>query len=282
MIKKNLIKKTALGLGIAAFLIGSVNVGTAFAQPGGGVSSSSQGSISPQDSALFEKQRELDQFLFVDQVKEIEGMGFKVIYTGVADDYVEVGITPYNDEYAAYIYDEFGRDIVKVVDTDEVILYDSVGVAPDAVTIDADNAVSSETPIMDMGDTPVTAGAEDEALIREREQLMADEEEKLTIQIESIDGSEPAEAMDPELIRQTGIVDDLADADMAEDASDDGADIRLLAAEDSMVTTTSAKDIENEDKGLPTASVIAVVISGGLIIGGTAYLSAKKRTGKKQ
>ena len=98
----------------------------------------------------------------MDQVKEIEGMGFKVIYTGVADDYVEVGITPYNDEYAAYIYDEFGRDIVKVVDTDEVILYDSVGVAPDAVTIDADNAVSSETPIMDMGDTPVTAGAEDE------------------------------------------------------------------------------------------------------------------------
>ena len=88
--------------------------------------------------------------------------------------------------------------------------------------------------------------------------------------------------MDPELIRQTGIVDDLADADMAEDASDDGADIRLLAAEDFMVTTTSAKDIENEDKGLPTASVIAVVISGGLIIGGTAYLSAKKRTAKKQ
>ena len=70
---------------------------------------------------------------------------------------------------------------------------------------------------------------------------MADEEEKLTIQIESIDGSEPAEAMDPELIRQTGIVDDLADADMAEDASDDGADIRLLAAEDSMVTTTSLR-----------------------------------------
>lgn len=281
MIKKKFLKKVAIGLSIAALFIGTANIGTAFAQSGGGTSSASRGTVNPQDSELFEKQREMDMFLFVDNIKEIEEMGFQVIYTGVSDSFVEVGITPYNDEYAAYLYDEFGTEIVKVVDTEEVVIYDTPVEAPDAMPIDADKNTSLQTPIMDMGDTPVSNDSDDEAHIKEREQLMADEEEKLTIQIESIGGSEPADSMDPESIWQTDIVEDLPNEDIGEDDSDDGIDTGLVTAEDDMMSTTSANNIENEDKGLPTASLVAIVVGGILIIGGTAYVSAKKRLVKK-
>ncbi len=147
--------------------------------------------------------------------------------------------------------------------------------------IDADKNTSLQTPIMDMGDTPVSNDSDDEAHIKEREQLMADEEEKLTIQIESIGGSEPADSMDPESIWQTDIVEDLPNEDIGEDESDDGIDTGLVTAEDDMMSTTSANNIENEDKGLPTASLVAIVVGGILIIGGTAYVSAKKRLVKK-
>ncbi|NLO09580.1 MAG: hypothetical protein GX129_06875 [Clostridiales bacterium] len=279
MIKRNLLKAVALGLCMSALFAGSMNVGTAYAQSGGS-SPAFEGTLSSEDSRLFEKQREMDQYLFVDHAKELEAMGLKVIYTGVADNYVEVGITPYNEEYAAFLYDKFGDELVKVVDTEEVFLYDALDEPTDVMPAAPDNVAS---PIMDMGDTPVSdGGTDDEALIKEREQLMADEEEELTIQITSIDGDEPSEDMDPEVIWQTGIVEDLPEADSAEENAEDSTDIRLVSAEDDKVTISStAGDVENENKGLPTASIIAIVAAGILIIGGTAYTSVKKRAVKK-
>ena len=282
LIKKNIIRKFALGLCMSALLIGTTNAGMAFAQSGQGSSSSFLGTASSEDSSLYEKQREMDQYLFVDHVDEIEKMGFKVIYTGVAEKQVEVGITPYNEEFAAYIYDKFGMELVKVVDTEEVVLYEvSAEEAPDAIPIEPDGNSASPTTPMDMGeDTPVSDGSTDEALVKEREQLMADEEEKLTIQIESIDNEEPKELMDPEVIWQTGIAEDLPVEDNAEEASGDDSNKRLEDVDD-MVKVTIADDIETEDKGLPTASVIAIVAGGIAIIGGTAYAAAKKKAVKK-
>lgn len=279
MIRKNLLKTFTLGLCMSALFAGSMNVGTAYAQSAGGASQGYEGSISAEEGILFEKQGEIDQYLFVDHIKEIEKMGFKVIYTGVAYNHVEIGITPFNDEYAAFLYDKFGDELVKVVDIEEAVLYDVTVDAPDAIPVDPDNVAS---PIMDMGDTPVSDSDSDgEALINEKEQLIADEEELLTIQIESIGEGEPSDAMDPELIRQTGIVEDIPEGDLAEENLTDDSDIRLVSAEDDMVTITSAGDIENEEKGLPTVSIIAIVAGGVLIIGGTAYASAKKRAVKK-
>lgn len=281
MYKKNLFKKVALGLSMAALLIGTTNIGVAYAESGGGTSPAFQGAVSSQDdSRLYEKQREIDQYLFVDHVKEIENMDFNIIYTGVAESYVEIGITPYNDEHAAYLYDRFGTELVKVVDTDEVILYNAPDASEDDMPQDSDAIATSELPIMDMGDIAVSDGGEDE-VIKERELSLAEEEERLTIQIESIGNSESTDNMDPELIWQTGIVEDAPNADIAEEASDGASDIKLVAAEDDMVTVTSVGDVENEDKGLPTASIIAIVAGGALIIGGTLYTSAKKKAVKK-
>lgn len=281
MIKNKLIRRFALGLCMTVLLVGATNVGIAQAQSGGGISSELSKAASSQESILYEKQREMDQYLFIDNVEEITSMGFEVIYTGVAKDYVEVGITPYNEEFAAYIYDKFGMELVKVVDTEKIVFYeDAVENTSNIMPADYEKEAYEVAPIMDMGDAPVSNKVEDEALIKEREQLKADEEEKLTIQIESIDGDEPREEMDPELIWQTGIVEDFPAADISEDASIDDTHIRLVAA-DGNVKKTVADNAETEEKGLPTASIIAIVASGVIIIGGAVYSSSRRKAVKK-
>lgn len=283
MITKNLVKKAVVGLFMAALIIVFANVETAYAQSGGGSSPASPGTINPQESVLYEKQREMDRYLFLDHSDEIANMGFKVIYTGVAYNYVEVGITPYKEEFAAFIYDKFGTELVKVVDAEEAVIYEADPQdAPDAMPVEpADNTSDSVSPIMDMGDdTPAYAhdSITDEALIKEREQLLADEKEKLTIQIESVDGDEPSEDMAPDRIREPGIAEDLPVDGIAKDTSDD-ADARLVAANE-IAKTTAADDTKTEDKGMSTAGIIAMAIGGIIIIGGIIYLSAKKKTAK--
>jgi hypothetical protein len=39
-----------------------------------------------------------------------------VTHTGPQNDYVEIGITPYNDANANYLYGIFGKDMVKIVE----------------------------------------------------------------------------------------------------------------------------------------------------------------------
>ncbi len=277
MTKKKLLKTFALGLCMSSLFAGTMNMGTAYAQSGGGVSPSFGGTYSQDYNILYEKQKELDQVLFVDNAKEIEKRGFKVIYTGVADNYVEVGISPYSEENAAYLYGLILDDQVKIVASEEIVPY----IAPDeggnaASPVDSDTVVS---PVMDMGDdTPVSNESSDEALIKEREKLLADEAEELTIQIESVEGSEPVDSVAPELIRQTAVTEDLPETD---DGIAVDADIQLVSAQDDMVKTTAVNNIENEDKGLPTASITAIVAAGALIIAGTAYASVKKKDLKK-
>ncbi len=66
---------------------------------------------------LTNKQKEIDQYVFEKHAKEFADKGITVTNTGVVvGDYVEVGITPFTEENAKYIYDIFGKDLVKVVE----------------------------------------------------------------------------------------------------------------------------------------------------------------------
>ena len=65
---------------------------------------------------LMQKQSEIDRYVFEKSAKDFADKGITVTNTGVTGDYVEVGITPYNDKNADYIYDIFGKDQVKVVE----------------------------------------------------------------------------------------------------------------------------------------------------------------------
>lgn len=134
---------------------------------------------SVEKAALYDMQKKLDQYLFVDKVNEIEEMGFEVVYTGVsADEYIEVGITPYSEENAEFIYREFGKEEVKVVAADEVVLYAPDELIRENLPMDSGNAWS---PVMDIGDDTAVSDTDyndyaDNKLISEREKLASEDD----------------------------------------------------------------------------------------------------------
>ncbi len=122
--KSKYLKGIILGLCISAF-----STSIAFAQAVSSetldASVSSEAVQSESQKELMEKQREIDQYLFKDHVKDLEEKDIFVNYTGVVDDYVEIGISPYNDENANYLYGIFGKEGVKVVEFDQSVIYAS-------------------------------------------------------------------------------------------------------------------------------------------------------------
>ena len=72
--------------------------------------------VETDDQELLALQSKIDQYIFVDHVQDIAQAGFKVTNTGPMGDYVEVGILPYTEENAEYLYQLFGRKKVKVVE----------------------------------------------------------------------------------------------------------------------------------------------------------------------
>lgn len=79
----------------------------------------------PQDK----KQLEIDRYVFADHVKEMADKGITVTNTGVVGDYVEVGITPYTEENANYLYGIFGKDLIKVVEGQQAVALNTVSPA---------------------------------------------------------------------------------------------------------------------------------------------------------
>ncbi|UTR16086.1 hypothetical protein MM221_05860 [Salipaludibacillus sp. LMS25] len=75
--------------------------------------------VSYTEQALSEKQGEIDAAW-----RWFEESGISLYHTGVniIDDHVEIGISPYTSETAQLIYDEFGEDMVHVVEGQKVDL----------------------------------------------------------------------------------------------------------------------------------------------------------------
>jgi hypothetical protein len=103
--------------------------------------------ITSIDEAMYEKQAAFDKILFEEKLKEIENKGISVTHTSPADGYVEVGITPFNEENQKYIIELLGSDEVQIVDgvmavtlTDELMSTTSV---TDAQTVSAPDAATS-------------------------------------------------------------------------------------------------------------------------------------------
>ena len=74
------------------------------------------------DNTMIQKQKEVDEYLFEEHTKEIEDKGFTVTHTAPLEDYVEIGITPYNKENADYLYEILGSDNIKVVEGQQATL----------------------------------------------------------------------------------------------------------------------------------------------------------------
>lgn len=263
MIRKNIIKALALGL-----CISSLWAGAAYAQSGGGVSAAYGGAEETQDATLFEKQREIDEYLFVEHSDLTEKMGFSVIYTGVADTYVEIGITPYSDGNAKMLYDLFGSDLVKVVETEMAVTYQAKE-EPDFAEKDVQD---KDVRITDTGkDTPVSADASDGVLMRGEETGGNAEDEELRIQIESIQETEPDNLT--ETGESSGMKETVGNIDGSE-----STDIKTTAAQDDLVTITSTDNNGKRDFTIP--GIVSAVAGCIIVIGGAAVAVKKKKTGK--
>jgi hypothetical protein len=231
MIKKNLLKTVMLGLCMA-----TITTGSAYATLAEDTTPSATEEVSDQTKALFAKQGEIDKLLFETNAKEIEKLGFMVNYTGVVENDIEIGISPYNEDNANYIYELVGKDGVKVIEFDQSVLYAS-GAAPDATT---DEVVTDAEVIMDKEDTAVDAdksGNSDDTLT---------DDEKVQIQIESID------ANDEEKVYKT--------------TTDDAVENRTIAA-----TSEEAKD----DVSTPII-VLSIVGGVALLGGAVLLTNKKK------
>jgi len=262
MIRRNLIKAFALGLCVSLLW-----AGTAYAQSGGGTSAAYAGTVNVQDEKLYEKQREIDEYLFVDHVNETEKWGFTVVYTGVADNYVEIGITPYSEKNAKVLYDLFGTELVKVVETETATVYQAV--AEPVYMGDADSA-DADAQIMDTGkDTPVSANASDEVLMREEDRENLDEE--LSIQIESFEGAEP-----DRILNESDEIYYIMDETAEDAANQEISDNKLTSNQDDMVKRTSDKTDEKE-MGLSVPGIASAVAGGVIVLGGAAVVVKKKK-----
>jgi len=247
MIKKNLAMAVMLGLCMASLSTAPAYAMLSTSTPASGVSTE-------QSDALITRQGEIDKLLFEANAKTIEKMGFMVNYTGVVDDHIEIGISPFNDDNANFIYDVVGKDDVKVVEMDQSILYAS-GAATDVASNDA---VASPDTKMYKGDA---AGTAEDADLAATSGLAEDNDKEVQIQIESTDTA-----------KDDAVVQDKAATDekiyMTTSAKDDG------------IRTISAPAEAPKEEGVATPVVVLAVVGGVALIGGTVLLSNKKKSTK--
>jgi hypothetical protein len=119
--------------------------GAAFAETAANVSpqatvNQSQDSVDP----ILQKQREIDQYVFEQHKADFEKKGITVTQTSPQNGYVEIGITPYNNANADYLYGIFGKDQVKVVEGEEAVTL-GTNAAASTVTEAADPVSGNES-----------------------------------------------------------------------------------------------------------------------------------------
>lgn len=129
--KKTNMKQWVKILMLASFLL-MAGAGSAFAVPIGSMSTAVHIASAAEDS-LANKQAEIDEYVAGAGQEELSGKGFSVTHTGVVGDKVEVGITPYNEDHAEFLYEKFGREQVQVVEGEQAILYGANAAEADVV-----------------------------------------------------------------------------------------------------------------------------------------------------
>lgn len=94
---------------------------------------------------VLKKQSEIDQYLFEQHKDEIAEKGIVVTHTSPTFNYVEMGITPYNEANTEFLYKIFGKDLVKVVEGQQATLMTTAAGASDIAVenLEADNKILS-------------------------------------------------------------------------------------------------------------------------------------------
>jgi len=252
MRKSNLVKGFMLGLCMSV-----LTSGVAFAQMSGEtIPAVSDEAQTDEMKELYALQKDIDQYLLVDHVKEIEDKGFMINYTSPMDSYVEIGISPFSDENANYLYELFGKDKVKVVEFDQSVIYAS-GIADPGVVGDAvvDDQTSKEDIYTTMETTVEPALNADGTLVTPEDKVYKGDT-----------GEAVVEEANPEIIYYA------TDAV----AGQDDKEVQLVST-----TLDDVKSGAEEDaKGVSTTGIVIAIACGAALVGGAIVISNKKKAVK--
>lgn len=115
-------------------------------------SAASAGNISvtsdPVSKAMYQKQSEIDKLLFENHKEELAQKGITVTHTGATNEYVEIGITPFNEDHAAYLKQLLGDGKIKVVEGLQAIPYSDAAEGSEELMY-ATGAPVDEAPVED-------------------------------------------------------------------------------------------------------------------------------------
>jgi len=130
----------------------------------------------PVDEALYQMQSEIDRLLFGTHKEELARKGITVTHTGAVSEYVEVGITPFSEDHAAYISKLLNGYEIKVVEGFLAIPY-------------SDGAEGGEELMYATG-APVDEVPEGEAPVEDADIVLSDDEVKIvSVTDESVSAS---------------------------------------------------------------------------------------------
>jgi len=144
---KKIIKVAALSMCLSISSIGVAFADTATTQLAPDELMTTQAEQPIADEKIIEKQVEIDKYLFGDYKEDIAKKGFTVSTTTVTPDgFVQIGITPFNQENADYLYGLFGKDMVKVVEEAQATTLDDSKIAETSGVVSvADDAKEEKT-----------------------------------------------------------------------------------------------------------------------------------------
>lgn len=117
------------------------------------------------NEALSVMHAKVDAYVFKDKVDELAAQGIQVTNTGPVGEYIEIGIIDYTDEKAAYLYDVFGTELVKVVEGVQAVTLDNTleittnDTEISTTSIDVPQTDDSEMAVTTVSDAVTSTGA---------------------------------------------------------------------------------------------------------------------------
>lgn len=270
MIKSKLVKAFMLGLCMSAI----TSAGSAYAMAVSSPASAGTEEISDELKALYSKQAEIDQILFGDYARQLEEKKIMVNYTGVVEDYIEIGISTYSDENANYIYELVGKDDVKVVAFDESIIYATTVVDPVPATDDGTVTDGGSTGASDPASTDVIPNKEEIYSTTVAPDAADDgkvyKDGDVEIQIESVEDAVVADDA------AAAAEDNVLYTTTADGLNPEAADVQTLSGEEAQDAVKRGGDEASE--GVSAPIVVLAIAGGAALVGGSIIVSKKKNT----
>lgn len=147
--------KKVLVLGSCLFVLSAT---AAMAAEDTTVSYDVQTQVEANDEVLSAKHREIDSYFAGEGKKEMEELGFSWTHTGPMNNVIEIGITPYEESFAEFLYEKFGREFVQVVEGQQAVTFMATDDLPASDHERAANAENGYTTLSTDTVTPDASG----------------------------------------------------------------------------------------------------------------------------